>query len=155
MGKKVIIAIASIFAVIVILIFSLPFFAPKFEKNTVVFLSGEKQIKFSVEIADTVTKRAVGLMNRESLPENSGMLFIFEDLSEKTFWMKNTLIPLDIVFVDSNFNIAHIQKNAEPCRIIACQTYSSEKPAKYVIEINGGLSDKLGIKEGQKVKLNI
>ena len=153
MSKKVLIGLASILAIIIVLILSIPFLTPKFEKNTVTFLDVKKD--FKVEIADTTAKRALGLMNRKSLPEDEGMFFIFEDESEKSFWMKNTLIPLDMIFANSNFVIVKIQKNTQPCKIIACETYSSVKPAKYVVEINGGLSNKLGIKEGQKIKINL
>ena len=153
MAKKLLIGLASILAIVVMLVLSVPFLTPKFEKNTVTFLEAKKT--FQVEIADTPAKRTLGLMNRESLPEDSGMLFIFEDESEKSFWMKNTLIPLDMIFVDSKFEIVHIQKKAEPCKTITCTSYPSVKPAKYVVEINGGLSEKLGIEERQKVQINL
>ena len=153
MGKKLLIGLASLLAIVVIVILSVPFLTPKFEKNTISFVEAKQD--FKVEIADTAAKKTLGLMNRENLPQDSGMLFIVEDESKKSFWMKNTLIPLDIIFINSNLEIVKIQKNAQPCKTIACGTYSSEKSAKYVVEINGGLSDKLEIKEGQKIQLNL
>ncbi len=153
MSKKLLIGLASILAITIVLILSIPFLTPKFEKNTISFVEAKKT--FQVEIADTAAKRTLGLMNRENLPEDQGMLFIFEDESEKSFWMKNTLIPLDMIFVDSNLKIVKIQKNAQPCKTITCTTYPSERPAKYVVEIGGGLSEKLGIEEGQTIKINL
>jgi len=153
MAKKILIGLASLLAIVVILVLSVPFFTPKFEKTTVSFPDIKKN--FEVEVADTSAKRTLGLMNRSNLLENTGMLFIFDDESEKSFWMKNTLIPLDMIFIDSKFEIVHIQKNAQPCKTITCTTYSSVKSAKYVVEINGGLSDKFGVKEGQKIEINI
>ena len=153
MAKKLLIGIASLLAIIIILVLSIPFLTPKFEKDTVTFLDAKKTSQ--CDIADTAAKRPLGLMNRESLPQDAGILLIFEDEAEKSFWMKNTLIPLDMIFTDSNFEIVHIQKNAEPCKTIACVSYPSVKPAKYVVEINGGLSEKFGIEEGQFVKIRL
>jgi uncharacterized protein len=113
--------------------------------------SGDKQ--FNVEIADTFSKKRIGLMNRSSLPKDNGMFFVFEAEVEQNFWMKNTLIPLDMIFIDRNYNIVNIVKMAQPCKEDPCGTYSSEMPAKYVLEINGGLSDELNLKAGDKIIL--
>ncbi len=110
---------------------------------------------FHVEIADTRDERTKGLMFRESLAERDGMLFIFEDNSEKTFWMKNTFLPLDIVFMNENKEIVHILRNAEPCTEDICPKFSSQLPSRYVLEINAGMSDKLGILEGDKAEFNL
>lgn len=68
--------------------------------------------------------------------------------------MKNTLIPLDMIFVSAEGKIVHIEKNVQPCNSY-CKSYSSQKPAQYVVEINAGLSDKFGIEEGQRIVINI
>lgn len=114
--------------------------------------NGEKIIKISVEIADDNNEREKGLMFRERLDENSGMLFVFDDESYRSFWMKNTLIPLDIIFIGKNFEIVDI-KNAVPCREYPCALYKSSKPAKYVLEVKGNFTmrNKVGI--GDKIIL--
>ena len=110
------------------------------------FLNEEREaMKISVEIADTMYKQTIGLMNREKLDEDKGMLFIFNDEKPREFWMKNTLIPLDMIFLDKNFKIVKILENAQPCKTIDCDIYSSILPAQYVIEVNGGFSKKYNI----------
>ena len=115
-------------------------------------ISSERGVhNFEVEIADTFKQRQIGLMNRTELAERSGMLFIFEQTSEQAFWMKNTLIPLDIVFIDENYIIETIAREAQPCKEEHCPLYSSGLPIRYVLELKAGATDKLGIKEGDKV----
>ena len=110
--------------------------------------------RFDVEIADTPESRMQGLMFREYLDKDKGMLFIFDDEAERSFWMKNTKIPLDIIFIDANKNIINIL-TAKPCTEEICDTYDSEQPAKYVLEINAREADKRGIKTGDYVKISI
>ncbi len=102
---------------------------------------------FHVEIADTFEKRRLGLMFRKKLSENQGMLFIFDRPAIQTFWMKNTYIPLDIIFIDSDFRIINIE--TMPAGTL--RTCSSLRKARYVLEISAGLCDKLGIKAGDRV----
>lgn len=105
--------------------------------------------EFMVANADDDYKKMYGLMNLESLPYNQGMIFTFKQSQEITMWMKNTKIPLDMIFIDFKNNIINIKNNATPYSL---EVISSEAPAKKVIEINGGLCKKLGIKVGQKIK---
>jgi hypothetical protein len=107
-----------------------------------------------VEIADTNEKRALGLMYRDYLPEDTGMLFILDRETRTSFWMKNMLISLDMIWINSDGKIVHITKNAQPCKddIEAC-TYQPDEPAKYVLEVNAGYTDKYDIKEGDYVEL--
>jgi len=107
---------------------------------------------FSVELANTPSERQQGLMFRESMPDNRGMLFVFDDVVPRSFWMKNTLIPLDMLFIDDNWTVVHVA-NAVPCTVDPCPSYSSP-PAMYVLEINGGLAEKSGIKVGSKLSLS-
>jgi hypothetical protein len=107
---------------------------------------------FVVELAKTDAERQKGLMFRESMPDNHGMLFFFDNVSPRSFWMKNTLIPLDMIFVDDNWTVVHIA-NAVPCTADPCPGYSSP-PAKYVLEINGGLAEKSNITLGSKLSLS-
>jgi uncharacterized membrane protein (UPF0127 family) len=89
-------------------------------------------------------------MYQQDLATDSAMLFTFVNSTYQQFWMKNTLIPLDIIFVNDN-KIVDIEHNSKPCDQDPCPTYNSEKPANQVLEINGGLSKKLNINIGQDV----
>jgi hypothetical protein len=109
-------------------------------------------VELSVELAKTPEEKQQGLMHRTSLAENHGMLFIFDSDAPRSFWMKNTLIPLDMIFIDSNMRVVEIKANIPPCKEDPCSTYTSA-PAKYVLEINGGLAEKNGISVGSTVKL--
>lgn len=114
---------------------------------------GKELIKIIAEVADDNDERTNGLMFRENLNENEGMLFVFGNEEYQTFWMKNTLIPLDMIFIDENFEIVDI-KNAAPCKEEPCALYKSAKPAKYVLEVNGNLTAKKNIKIGDIIIVN-
>lgn len=98
-----------------------------------------------IEIAETAYETETGLMYRKSMQDNRGMLFIFEKEARKYFYMKNTSIPLDIIYINSNFKIVSIQKNTVPYDETSIP---SGVPAKYALEINGGLSNQWGLKVG-------
>ena len=122
------------------------------------FSSGQKKVCFddkcvNVEIADSIQEQERGLMFRESLGENSGMLFVFDDDNIRSFWMKNTLISLDIIWIDENLKIVHIE-NAVPCKQEYCASYVSNVSAKYVLEVNGGFVEKNKIEVGDFVKID-
>ena len=91
-------------------------------------------------------------MNRTSLDENSGMLFIYADEKPRTYWMKNTLIPLDMIFINSEKEIVAISENTKTNQIE--ETYSSIKPAQYVLEVNGGWCGKNGVEVGDVVSFD-
>lgn len=121
--------------------------------STVVFEGKDnKTITAQVEIADTEATREYGLMNRTSMPLDHGMLFIFDYQTDVSFWMKDTLIPLDMVFLNNNGRIVDIYKNATP---LSEATYTAKSPSKYVIELNGGYCDKYGIQIGDNVSIHI
>lgn len=103
---------------------------------------------FSIAIADEPQERAQGLMHVEALPQFSGMLFIYEAPQSASFWMRNTLIPLDMLFADEDGVIRHIHANAVP--LDETPIYGGED-IKYVLEINGGLSKKLGLDLGDQL----
>lgn len=109
---------------------------------------------FSVELAETQSQRQYGLMNREDLDPEKGMLFVFEKEGNYSFWMKNTLIPLDIIWINSSREIVHIERNAQPCTSDYCPSFDPGKNASYVLEINGGLSEKYGINTGDKANIS-
>ena len=120
--------------------------------NYVEIDNGSDEIKIFTEIADEPEEWTKGLMFREFLGENEGMLFIFNDNKERTFWMKNTLIPLDIIFVSDALDIANIAE-AEPCKADPCELYASEMPAMYVLEVNQGFSRRNNINVGDKMRI--
>ena len=122
-----------------------------FKKDgTLTFLndSSDVKAKIDIQIANTEFDRELGLMFRKSMKENQGMLFIFPIDTTQTFWMRNTYIPLDMVFINSQKVIVSISKNT---RILSDQTYTSKGPAQYVLEVNAGYCDKFDIKPGDKV----
>lgn len=105
---------------------------------------------FNVEIAADAAAQERGLMFRDSMPADHGMLFVFGDSQVRTFWMKNTHIPLDILYFDENHKLVSVQKRVPPCLSSGnnCPVYPSEGPARYVLELNAGMSDKIGAKAG-------
>jgi uncharacterized membrane protein (UPF0127 family) len=114
-----------------------------------------KRERFSVELADTDDKRALGLMFRESMPDDHGMLFVFPGETRRSFWMKNTRIPLDIFYFDSNLTLVSVSANTPPCRTASCPAYPSDGPAKYVLELNAGMAAELGVKSGDVLELHL
>lgn len=106
---------------------------------------------FKVEVADTPDKRSRGLMYRKSMKEDRGMFFIFEESKKHDFWMKNTKIPLDIIWINSDMEIVGIKNKATPCEKRVCETYKSNENSRYVLEINAGLAEKHGFEKGDKV----
>lgn len=108
---------------------------------------------FLAEIADSAGEREKGLMGREQMEEDEGMLFVFDKKAIYPFWMKNTLIPLDIIWINDNL-VVHIEKNALPCKKDEeCVSYTPLQEADYVLEINGNKADELGIEAGDEVRI--
>ena len=107
--------------------------------------------RFSVAIADDDASRARGLMFVDKLPENEGMLFIFRREAPRAFWMKNTRIALDIIYLDADWTVVDIIESAKPCRRPRCPSYPSRRPAQYVLELNGGMSEQLGLVVGDAI----
>ena len=111
--------------------------------------------RFSVEIADTSEKQALGLMFRDDMADDHGMLFIFLDEAPRSFWMRNTRIPLDIIYFNSDLALVSVSENARPCRVQRCPGYPSAGPAKYVLELNAGKASELGLSPGDRLVLHI
>lgn len=109
---------------------------------------GTFKAKINLEIADTEYERQLGLMNRKEMKEDEGMLFIFPDLEYRSFWMLNTFISLDIIFLDENRQIITIHKNTAT---LSQQSYRSTAPAKYVVEVLAGYTDRHNIRIGDKI----
>lgn len=111
---------------------------------------GEERTQFQVEVVSEAEEMRRGLMFRESMRDDRGMLFDFDGPeAERGFWMKNTLIPLDMIFIKADGTIHYIHENAVPHDLTSIR---SQGPVAAVLEINGGLSRKLGIQKGDKVK---
>ncbi|MGH8400088.1 MAG: DUF192 domain-containing protein [Gammaproteobacteria bacterium] len=109
---------------------------------------------FSVEIVDTEAARERGLMFRTHMASDHGMLFMYEDAQPLTFWMKNTLIPLDILFFDAHRQLINVAANTPPCKIADCPTYASAAPAQYVLELNAQTVTELHIQQGEILEID-
>jgi uncharacterized membrane protein (UPF0127 family) len=105
--------------------------------------------KLDIEIADDEYQTETGLMYRQSLAENQGMLFVFQNMQPRSFYMKNTYIPLDIIYLNQEKEIVSIQKNAKP---LDQTSLPSEGASLYVLEVNAGLSDKWKLEKGDKIE---
>ncbi|WP_298473000.1 DUF192 domain-containing protein [uncultured Maribacter sp.] len=105
--------------------------------------------QMDIEIAESDYETQTGLMYREGMKENQGMLFIFPDVAVHSFYMKNTEFPLDIIYIDENLRIASFQENAKPFNE---EGLSSLVPVKYVLEVNAGLAEKWILEVGDKVE---
>ena len=120
-------------------------------RTLVIHASGGKEVEVRVEVADDPAEQAKGLMDRTTLGENRGMLFVFPEERELSFWMKNTLIPLSIAFIDSESRIIDIQEmkplDDEPPH------YVSAEPARYALEVNRGFFEERGVMVGNRVEL--
>jgi uncharacterized membrane protein (UPF0127 family) len=121
----------------------------QFQKSSLVIATHGRDIKFDVELATNDAERARGLMYRKQLGPYEGMLFDFYKEMPVSFWMKNTLIPLDMVFIAADGTVKHVHANAVP---MSTDTVPSRFPVRAVLEINGGSAALLGIKPGDIVK---
>jgi hypothetical protein len=114
-----------------------------------------KNEQFIVELAETSEKQALGLMFREQMANDHGMLFLFPGEAMRSFWMKNTRIPLDIFYFDEDLKLVSVAENTKPCRTQRCPSYPSTGPAKYVLELNAGKAADLGVKTGDILELHL
>ena len=150
--KKILLAYGALVIVVLVLAFvkfnGTTFFS-NFGNGKTATIGGQQ---FNIEIVKDDKSRQIGLSGRKSLDQNKGMLFIFEKKGIYSFWMKNTLIPLDIIYID-NDKIVYIVKNAKPEKDVknARPIYTPTVQADKVLEINGGLSDKYKFKNGDTV----
>ena len=118
------------------------------EQVPLTITSGQRIHRFTVEIARTQEEQATGLMDRSQLAPDRGMIFPFDPPRDASFWMKNTLIPLDMIFVRTDGSIANIAANTVP---LSLEPVPSEGPVGAVLELAGGRAAELGIKPGDKV----
>lgn len=109
------------------------------------------EVEFVVEVAKTDREKALGLMYRKEIPDNFGMLFIYSNEDYRGMWMKNTLVSLDLIFLNSEKEIVEILHNVPPCVKDPCRSYISEKKAKYVLELKGKRSEELDLNTGDRI----
>ncbi len=121
-------------------------------KVEIIDSTGKKIASFKTELADDEYKRQTGLMYRKIMNDDQAMLFVFDDEEPRYFYMKNTYIPLDIIYIDANKRIVSWIKNAKP---LDETTLPSTQPAQFVLEIKSGLIEQKGIKKGMKTRFNL
>jgi uncharacterized membrane protein (UPF0127 family) len=119
------------------------------DPRVVIQTRGGKEVSFEIEIADTPAKREMGLMYRRELADDHGMLFIFPNDSVLTFWMKNTPIALDMIFIGADRRIVGIVREAAPFTL---DPRSVDAASRYVLEIKGGLAQKRGVEVGDRLR---
>ncbi len=145
--------------IVIILLFSLNIslfllFRQYFQKKpyAIIINKSEKKCRIDLEIADSPEKWEKGLMHRKNLPDNSGMIFVFEKPHRIAFWMKDTLIPLDIIVISSDLFVIEFKKNLVP---MSEELITSDELTTCIIEVNGGYSERNGIGIGDKVILDL
>lgn len=120
-------------------------------KGPYVELKGQR---YSIELAEDDASRAQGLMERTQMAADHGMLFVFDDDAPRAFWMKNTKIPLDMLFFDAERHLVSVQHDVPPCVADPCPAYSSGAPARYVLELNSGHARRLGLTPGDELRIH-
>lgn len=112
------------------------------------------QHKFNVEVADTPSKWTLGLMYREYIADDFGMLFVSNYEEHRSFWMKNCKVHLDILYLDRNKQVINIHYNVPPCKADPCPGYPSDRPAQYVLELRANRAKELKIKPGDHISFS-
>ena len=110
--------------------------------------------RFSTELATDDASREHGLMMRTELPADHSMLFVFPDTQPRWFWMKNTLIPLDILYFDADRQLVSMQLDVPPCKADPCPSYPSDAPARYVLELPAGTARRIGVEQGDELTVD-
>ncbi len=108
---------------------------------------------YRLELALTPEEQAQGLMYRESLPDRTGMLFVFSEDAPHHFWMMNTMIPLDMIWMDASGKVLFVSADTPPCKAEPCATYGPDTPARQVLEIAGGMAAREKVTVGAQLKL--
>ena len=108
-----------------------------------------------LEIADTPRSRQEGYMHRARVGEDEGMIFIFPEPGFHPFWMKNTLVPLDIIWMDEAFRVVHLETNVPPCKADPCPSYGPLRKARYVLELQGGSAAAQGVTTGATLSISL
>jgi len=151
-NKKFLLVSSVLFIFLLVLLFILV--SLKGEKKKSGFRVCFEETCFFAELAQTPVERAKGLMFREELPKDMGMLFVFKGEGIHSFWMKNTYIPLDIIWLNAEKEVVFINKNTPPCGE-ECPSVIPDKSAKYVLELNAGIADKIGLEVGDRADFTL
>ncbi|MEM9204753.1 MAG: DUF192 domain-containing protein [Pseudomonadota bacterium] len=122
--------------------------AQDFHTDPLIVDTGNARHFIAIEVADTPPKRAQGLMNRETMAQDAGMLFDFKNDRVVTMWMKNTILSLDMIFIDKSGSVIRIAEDTVP---FSETTISSGQPVRYVLEVNAGVSRKIGLEPGDTI----
>ena len=150
MGKRIErVVTARLFAALLGLLWSVQMAAAACNPDEIQLRGDWGQARFTVELADDADERATGLMHRESMARSAGMLFVYDAPAELTFWMRNTLIELDMIFADELGRVTHIHSRAQP---LDETLIPSNGPALVVLEINGGLAEAMGLDVGSEMR---
>jgi uncharacterized protein len=129
-----------------------PDFYPQYKKTSI-SINGSKIL---LALASTDEQRIRGLSGLEKLNENEGMLFLFDKPSKQGFWMNEMKFPIDILWLDSDSRVVHIEKNLQPCIIfMACHVYTPQVNSQYVLELRSGFANDHSIQNGTRVNLNL
>lgn len=120
----------------------------KTETKELTLQTQNKTVKLNVEIADSAEEREKGLMGRDKLEEGKAMLFVFQDEAPRTFWMKNTLISLDVIFFNGRKEVTETVQFMKPCKETQCPSYRGNLPAMYALEVSAGFVQEKGVKAG-------
>lgn len=140
--------LCCLLSTVVVMLVVVPSLEAKMRRETLVLVTAAGERAIEVEVAETPQEKAVGLMFRRSLPESSGMLFPYEAPQEVTMWMRNTFIPLDMVFIRADGVVHRIEARTEP---LSERTIASRGPVTAVLELAGGVAEKLGLRPGDRV----
>ena len=145
------ITIAVVILMYLVVHFSATVFSPTSPASFGSVCFGEKC--FQVESAKTQAQIEKGLMNRNELGKDNGMLFVFSKEGIYPFWMKSTLIPLDMIWINGDSKVVFIGQNVQPCKSLICPSVVPTVTAKYVLEVNAGLCQQMGLKVGDELKI--
>lgn len=149
MDNKVFLVVIFIFIFLILLSFLFLIKQPEKKWGRVCF----KEYCFDVQLAQSKVEMTKGLMFQKSLEQNKGMLFLFNKEARHPFWMKNTFVPLDIIWIDKNNKVVFISENNQPCKWYYCSSIIPKADASYVLEVNSGIVQKIGLKLGDELSL--
>ena len=148
------IKVAIIFSTVII---SILFFVKPWEGRSVedkVEITFDNGLQILVDIADTKPSRKRGLMYREKMESNEGMLFVFENEDYYSFWMRNMKFPVDMIWIDIDNKVVHIEEDVPVCVGEVCEFYAPLTPAKYMLEVNAGIAYHGRIKVGDRIRVS-
>lgn len=128
---------------------------PKTSQNSLVTITYPSGVRIVAELADSPQKRARGLMFRDKLATDTGMLFVFEEVGPWAFWMKNTKVPLDILWLAPDKRIVHVEENIQGCTEDPCPEYPSNKDALYALELPAGSIKREKLTKGMKLNFDL